>query len=948
MNSLHSPSTAHLRVSLAAALAAVALPAAAADINVAGPTFGGTGICGVNSSATLGALGTPRVNGGTVANINDNNTVTRVDTFGSTAGTNSYAGILWPFLRADSVKKITFTMACFSDGGWFGFNTATPGAGNPLNSVSHLLEPRVQATTDGGVTWTSVDSTSDYLTVFENFTIGGGATPNPHFGTFNITLDTPLSGINGIRVIGENGGPADGNGFLGIGEIAVTAGPVTDVDGDGMEDSWEAAHGGMAALTAAGDLDSDGLPDVAEFLANSNPQSNDTDGDGLKDGDEVNIYHTNPSSTDSDGDGLSDGAEVNTHHTNPALADTDGDGLTDGAEINTYHTNPSDKDTDDDGFSDGQEVLTYHTDPLLATSRIANIAIAGTAIIGTSATIGATVGTPLVHAGVATSINDDNPATRVDTWNTSGGVNSYVGIVWPSAWPIPVARLELTIAAFFDGGWFGPNNVGPAAGGALVNPTHLTVPTVQVTTDGTTWSNAAGTIKNDYLDKMTGFHVGGGSFPNPNSQKVSFTLDTPAANIKGIRLIGPEGGAASNGFLGVFELTVQDITTAPPDDVDGDGLTDAQEAAAGTNPNNPDTDGDGLKDGMEVNTTHTNPLLADTDGDHFSDGIEIKFTSDPLIKTSFPANIALLGTGIMGVNDAIDTDAGTPSFQAGVLANLNDGDPATRVDTYNGAGGINSFVGILWPAPQTVKTVTINFATFLDGGWFGVNGTDPGPGGALNGTYLVEPEVQVSFDGGVTWATVPHTSDYLTALDGHNIGGGAVVNPSSKSATFTLTTAASGVNGVRVIGQEGGTASQGFIGCFEFSATSGGSGADLDNDGLPDAWEIANFGYVHAQHLHGDPDQDGSDNLLEYALGLNPNAADFPAPAVVEGGFLTTTITKKPGIAYTVMSGADLTTMGTAETTVITNDATTLKVRDNTPFSTGPRRFMRTTAAPSP
>src|SRR5436190_1922420 len=83
--------------------------------------------------------------------------------------------------------------------------------------------------------------------------------------------------------------------------------------------------------------------------------------------------------------------------------------------------------------------------------------------------------------------------------------------------------------------------------------------------------------------------------------------------------------------------------TAPPDDVDGDGLTDAQEAAAGTNPNNPDTDGDGLKDGMEVNTTHTNPLLADTDGDHFSDGIEIKFTSDPLSKTSFPANIALLG-----------------------------------------------------------------------------------------------------------------------------------------------------------------------------------------------------------------------------------------------------------------------------------------------------------------
>ncbi len=35
-------------------------------------------------------------------------------------------------------------------------------------------------------------------------------------------------------------------------------------------------------------------------------------------------------------------------------------------------------------------------------------------------------------------------------------------------------------------------------------------------------------------------------------------------------------------------------------DTDGDGLTDGEEAALGTNPNNPDTDGDGLTDGEEV------------------------------------------------------------------------------------------------------------------------------------------------------------------------------------------------------------------------------------------------------------------------------------------------------------------------------------------------------------
>ena len=58
-------------------------------------------------------------------------------------------------------------------------------------------------------------------------------------------------------------------------------------------------------------------------------------------------------------------------------------------------------------------------------------------------------------------------------------------------------------------------------------------------------------------------------------------------------------------------------------DIDGDGLTNVQESALGTNPQNPDTDGDGLTDGIEVNTYATNPLLVDTDGDGLTDGVEV-------------------------------------------------------------------------------------------------------------------------------------------------------------------------------------------------------------------------------------------------------------------------------------------------------------------------------------
>ncbi|MBU0645970.1 thrombospondin type 3 repeat-containing protein [Patescibacteria group bacterium] len=58
-------------------------------------------------------------------------------------------------------------------------------------------------------------------------------------------------------------------------------------------------------------------------------------------------------------------------------------------------------------------------------------------------------------------------------------------------------------------------------------------------------------------------------------------------------------------------------------DTDKDGLTDAEEAALGTDPNLADTDGDRLFDYEEVNTYQTDPLNMDTDGDGFFDGDEV-------------------------------------------------------------------------------------------------------------------------------------------------------------------------------------------------------------------------------------------------------------------------------------------------------------------------------------
>jgi hypothetical protein len=90
----------------------------------------------------------------------------------------------------------------------------------------------------------------------------------------------------------------------------------------------------------------------------------DTDGDGLTDSEELNVFGTDPLNPDTDADGLTDGTEVNTHATDPLNPDTDGDGLTDGEEVNVHATDPLNSDSDGDGLIDGDEVNTHSTDPL--------------------------------------------------------------------------------------------------------------------------------------------------------------------------------------------------------------------------------------------------------------------------------------------------------------------------------------------------------------------------------------------------------------------------------------------------------------------------------------------------------------------------------------------------------------------------------------------------------
>ncbi len=85
---------------------------------------------------------------------------------------------------------------------------------------------------------------------------------------------------------------------------------------------------GRIIVATPTDSDADGLTDTQEGLLGTDPNNPDTDGDGLTDGDEVNVHGTDPLVTDTDGDGFGDFEEVFAG-TDPTVACDDGVGLPD-------------------------------------------------------------------------------------------------------------------------------------------------------------------------------------------------------------------------------------------------------------------------------------------------------------------------------------------------------------------------------------------------------------------------------------------------------------------------------------------------------------------------------------------------------------------------------------------------------------------------------------------
>ncbi len=252
---------------------------------------------------------------------------------------------------------------------------------------------QVEISLDGGTSFTNLGqefymSDSTPAGSPDSATNGAGGTrTGPDAGTLDstATFQIDATGANDVvlRFAPLSGalGNAVHNQIWGINGFKLSA--LDDADGDGLTDSFE-----QGIITADPD---DAIATLEDVLP-----GDDFDNDGSTNLEESE-NRTNPSDDDSDDDGLLDGEEVSSDNgsvTDPNNADTDSDGLSDGVEVsadNGFTTDPSNPDTDGDGFDDENELLegSDPTDPDDAPEVGLTILLLGNAADPTSGADGA-------------------------------------------------------------------------------------------------------------------------------------------------------------------------------------------------------------------------------------------------------------------------------------------------------------------------------------------------------------------------------------------------------------------------------------------------------------------------------------------------------------------------------------------------------------------------------
>jgi hypothetical protein len=325
-------------------------------------------------------------------------------------------------------------------------------------------------------------------------------------------------------------------------------------------------------------------------------------------------------------------------------------------------------------------------------------------------------------------------------------------------------------------------------------------------------------------------------------------------------------------------------------DPDGDGLSNAKEESAGTDPTKPDTDGDGLSDGQELAPKSgipvTDPTKADTDGDFLSDGDEeAKYKTNPTLKDTdgdqLPDNVELQVTKSNPLQ--VDTDNGFSDDGVEVLVDHTDPTKPEDDEQDSDQDGLPD-----WQETNVYKTDRL--ASDSDGD--GLND------GEEVKKYKTDPaKADTDGDGLKDGAEVANKTDPLNDdTDGDGLQDGAEVltyktDPLLKDTDWDSLTDADEVLKYKTNALKPDSDGGGILDPVELfdggnpNDAADDKGKDKDGDGLSDNYELK-----ASKSLGTDTDTDG-DGLgdaeeqfpLADHLVTNPNDADTDDDGVLDG-----------------------------------------------------------------
>lgn len=321
-----------------------------------------------------------------------------------------------------------------------------------------------------------------------------------------------------------------------------------------------------------------------------------------------------------------------------------------------------------------------------------------------------------------------------------------------------------------------------------------------------------------------------------------------------------DGDSMSDGWESLHGL--EPFQSDAGEDPDEDGLTNAEEAVAGTHPLHGDSDADGLGDAQEVHgATHAdNP---DTDADGMPDGWEIIQGLDPLIHD---AGQDADGDGLSNHAEWL---AGTSVQQADSdfdgLSDLLDPSPLDRPSP---------------DAPQGATSALDGDADRMPDDWEIVHGLDP---------QVDDSESDADLDGLVAvlewlYETFPGVPD----SDGDGLSDGVEVHTHGTDPANPDTDKDGVDDGdeVWVYGSHPGLVDSdgdGLPDGWEVDNGMNPTSADSDGDTLPDTWEIAQGLNPIADDRLYDLDNDGLNNLDEYTRGTKAYAGDSDYDGLPDG-----------------------------------------------------------------